>query len=138
MFMHKSNTIFINLSNILNWINGGKIDTLNTYIHGRLLSWFGTDTSIKSGRVRLVLWAQTLPSKWNDGVMQLFAVVSKMPTLTYNRVNNFIIKNAIILNIIHTICKNCNNSWLFSNCSFLDNPRWHNCIWFNDSPTLYA
>jgi hypothetical protein len=30
-----------------------------------------------------------------------FPHVSKMPTLTYNRANNIIIKNAIILNILH-------------------------------------
>ena len=35
--------------------------THRTHIYGRLLSWLGTGTSIKSGRVRLVLWAQTFP-----------------------------------------------------------------------------
>jgi hypothetical protein len=35
------------------------MDTLNTQIHDRPLSWFGTGTSIKSGEVKLVLWAQT-------------------------------------------------------------------------------
>ena len=32
-----------------------------------------------------------------------FPHVSKMPTLTYNRANNIIIKNAIILSILHNI-----------------------------------
>jgi len=35
----------------------GKIDTPNTYIHDRSLSWLGTDTSVKCGGIKLVLWA---------------------------------------------------------------------------------
>ena len=35
----------------------GNIDTPNTQIHDRLLSWLGTGTSVKSGWVQLVLWA---------------------------------------------------------------------------------
>jgi hypothetical protein len=31
----------------------GKIDKLNTHIHNRPFSWLGTDTPIKSGRVKL-------------------------------------------------------------------------------------
>jgi len=31
--------------------------------------------------------------------------MSKMPTLTYNRANNVILKNAFILNIMHNIFK---------------------------------
>ena len=38
----------------------GEIDTPKTQMHDRLLSWLGTDTSIKSGGVKLVLKAQTL------------------------------------------------------------------------------
>ena len=30
----------------------------NTQMHGQLLSWLGTGSSITSGRVKLVLWAQ--------------------------------------------------------------------------------
>jgi hypothetical protein len=30
----------------------------NTQMHGQLLSWLGTGSSIKSDRVKLVLWAQ--------------------------------------------------------------------------------
>ena len=60
--------------------------------------------------------------------MQLFAVVGKIPTLTCNRAKNLIIKNVIILNIIHNICKNCNNSLLFSNSSFFDCTRWNNVV----------
>jgi len=37
-----------------------KIDTTNTQIHDRSLSWLGTDTSIKTGEVKLVLWVQNL------------------------------------------------------------------------------
>jgi hypothetical protein len=40
-------------------VERGKIDTLNTLIHDCLLSCLGTVTSIKSGGVKLVLWAQT-------------------------------------------------------------------------------
>jgi hypothetical protein len=36
-----------------------KIDTTYKQIHNHSLSWFGTDTSIKSGEVKLVLLAQT-------------------------------------------------------------------------------
>jgi hypothetical protein len=35
----------------------GKIDTPNTQIHDRSLSWHGTDISIKKGGVKVVLWA---------------------------------------------------------------------------------
>jgi hypothetical protein len=38
-----------------------KIDTPNTQIHDRSLSSLGTDTSINSGGVKLVLWIQTSP-----------------------------------------------------------------------------
>jgi hypothetical protein len=37
----------------------GKINTRNTHIHNCLLSWLVTVTLIKSGGVKLVLWAQT-------------------------------------------------------------------------------
>jgi hypothetical protein len=30
-------------------------------MHDYSLSWLGTGTSIKSGRVKLVLWTQTIP-----------------------------------------------------------------------------
>ena len=36
-------------------VERGKIDTPNTHIHDRSLSWFGTGTSIESGRAKLVL-----------------------------------------------------------------------------------
>jgi len=35
--------------------NGGKINTANTQIHDRLLSWLGTDTSVKDDGVKLAL-----------------------------------------------------------------------------------
>jgi hypothetical protein len=47
----------ISKSNI-NIVERDKIDTPNTYIHDYSLSWLGTGTSIKSGRVKPVLWAQ--------------------------------------------------------------------------------
>ena len=36
-------------------------NTPKTHIHDRSLSWLGTGTSIKSGGVKLVLWAQNSP-----------------------------------------------------------------------------
>ena len=66
-------------------------------IHDCSLSWLGTDTSVKSDRVKLELWAQTsLLNKW-------FLHVGEMSTLTYKHTNNLILKNAIILNIIFNI-----------------------------------
>ena len=40
-------------------VERGKIDTPSTQIHDPSLSWLGTGTLIKSGRVKLVLQAQT-------------------------------------------------------------------------------
>ena len=36
-----------------------KIDTPNLQIHDRSLSWLGTGTAIKSGGLKIVVWAQT-------------------------------------------------------------------------------
>jgi hypothetical protein len=43
---------------ISKFVEWGKIDTPNTQIYGRSLSWLGTGTSVKSGGVKLVLWTQ--------------------------------------------------------------------------------
>jgi len=40
-------------------VQKGKRDNSNTHIHDRSLSWYATDTSIKRGGVKLVLWANT-------------------------------------------------------------------------------
>jgi hypothetical protein len=37
-------------------IERGKIDTSNTQIHDRSFSVFGPGTSMKSGRVKIVVW----------------------------------------------------------------------------------
>jgi hypothetical protein len=42
-------------------VERGKIDTPNTHIHYHSLSKLGTVTSIKSGLIKLVLWAKTSP-----------------------------------------------------------------------------
>ena len=42
-------------------VERGKIDIPNTQIHDRSLPWLGAGTSIKRGRVKLVLWGQTNP-----------------------------------------------------------------------------
>jgi hypothetical protein len=39
----------------------GKIDTPNTQVHDRTISWLDTGTSIRSGRVKRVLLGQTYP-----------------------------------------------------------------------------
>ena len=44
-----------------NTIENGKINTPKTYIHDQSLSWLGTDTSIKSDKVKLVLLFQNSP-----------------------------------------------------------------------------
>jgi len=74
-----------------------------TQIHGRSLSWLGTGTSIKCERVKLILMAQTFPFNETMRLHKCFSHVSKMSTLPYIRLNNVIIKNDIILNIIHII-----------------------------------
>ena len=38
-------------------VERGKIDTSNTQIYDRSLSWMCIGTSIKGGRVKLALWA---------------------------------------------------------------------------------
>jgi len=37
-------------------VESGKLDTPNTKMHDRSLSWLGTGTSIKTSGVKLVLW----------------------------------------------------------------------------------
>ena len=46
-------------------VETGRIDTPNTQIHDCLLCWLGTDTSIKSGRVRLVYKGIAIVIIWN-------------------------------------------------------------------------
>jgi hypothetical protein len=53
-------------------------------------SWLGTGASIKIIEVKLVLRAQTSPLSGMIGSCKYFSHVNKIPTLTYNRVNNFI------------------------------------------------
>ena len=53
-------------------VERGKTDTSNTKIHDRLFSWLGTGTSIKNGRVKLVLWTQTsILVKWHSHALVL-------------------------------------------------------------------
>ena len=44
-------------------VGDDKIDTPNTQIYYLSLSWLDTGTSIKSGGVKLVLWAQAMQYK---------------------------------------------------------------------------
>ena len=47
-------------------VERGKIDTSNTQFHDHSISWLGTGTSMKSGRVKIVLWAQTQLIHWRN------------------------------------------------------------------------
>ena len=67
-------------------------------MHDDSLSWLSTSTSIKSDRAKLVLWVQTI---------------------TYNQANSVIIKNAIILNIIHNIFNLCDTEVVIGMLSIL-------------------
>ena len=62
-----------------------------------------TVTSLTSGGVKLEVWAQTSPLSEMIQSCTCFSHASKMPTFRHNRTNSFIIKNAIILNILHNI-----------------------------------
>ena len=42
-------------------VRGDKINTLNTHLHNCSISWLDTNTLIKRGGVKLVLWAQSSP-----------------------------------------------------------------------------
>jgi len=88
-------------------VERSKLDTPNTQIHDHSLSWLGTGTSIKRGRVKLVLCAQTFPLSEMMRSCKCFSHVSKIPTLAYNWANTVIIKNAIILIPIHNIFNLC-------------------------------
>jgi hypothetical protein len=44
-----------------NIIERGTNDTPNTQIHDRSLSWFDTNTSLKSGGVKRLFWVSSLP-----------------------------------------------------------------------------
>ena len=76
-----------------------KMHTPNTHVHDRSLSWVDICTSINSGGFKLVLWAQICLLREMMRSCKCFSHLSKMPTLT----NSLIIKNAIILNIMHNI-----------------------------------
>ena len=77
-------------------------DTPNTQIHDRSFSWLYTDTSINSGRVKLVLWALTSPLSDMKRSCKYILHVNKIPTLTHNLANSVIIiivnKNDKLLN----------------------------------------
>ena len=60
-------------------------------------------TSIKSGRIKLVLWAQTFPLSEMMRSCKCLPRASEIPTFTYNWTNSVIIKNTIILNIIQKL-----------------------------------
>jgi hypothetical protein len=51
-------------------VEKGKLNTPNKQIHYHSLSWLGTGTSIKSGRVKLLLWVLASPL---HEMMQLFS-----------------------------------------------------------------
>jgi hypothetical protein len=46
----------------------GKVDTPNTHVYNRSLSWICTGTLIKSDGVKLVLWAHTFVDFMNTNI----------------------------------------------------------------------
>jgi hypothetical protein len=69
-----------------------KIDTLNTHIHDRSVSWLCANTSIKTNdRIKLVWWVQT--SLFSDMMRacKCFPHVSKLPPVDKARSNAFYI-----------------------------------------------
>jgi hypothetical protein len=52
--------------------------------HERSLYWLGSETSIRSGHVKLVLWTQTFPFSEMMWSGKCFSNVSKMLILKYN------------------------------------------------------
>jgi len=59
-----------------------EINTLDTQIYDRLLSWLDKVTSIKSGGVKLILWTNISFLSEMMGSYKCFPHASKMPTLT--------------------------------------------------------
>jgi hypothetical protein len=57
----------------------------NNYHTDRISSLFGRGTSIKSGRVKLELWAQTSPHSEMMWLFMCFQYASNMSTLTYKK-----------------------------------------------------
>jgi hypothetical protein len=49
----------------------GKIDTSNTHIHDRSLSWLDTAILIRCGGIKLVLWGQTSPTPFNVFILNI-------------------------------------------------------------------
>jgi hypothetical protein len=93
-----------NNSKIINQSHRKRLsDTPNTQIHDHSPSSLGKCTSIKRCGIKLVVWAQTCSLNEMMRSCKRFPHVSKMLTLTYNWTNIIIVKNVIILNIIHTI-----------------------------------
>jgi hypothetical protein len=86
-------------------------------------SWFITNSKVSGlelDGVKLVLWTQTnLPSFWNDASFACFSYTSIMPTLTYCWVSTIVVKNTIILNIIHNIFNLRNTEVFVCNNSFI-------------------
>ena len=78
----KYNTVVTIPKSNIRIVERGKSDIPNTQIHDRSLSWIGTGISIKSGGVKLVLWAQSSPRFEMMLSCKCFRHVSKMPPIT--------------------------------------------------------
>ena len=96
----KCHTVGTILKSNIKIVERDKINTLKIQIHDRSHSCLGTDTSIKCGWIKLVLWSQIFPLSEMMLSYKYFSHVSKMSTFTNKRANSVIIKNAIILNMI--------------------------------------
>jgi hypothetical protein len=77
-------------------------------------SWLGTRTSRELGGIMLNLWPQTCPISAMKRPCKCFSQVSKMPILSNNQVNSFILTNVTILNIFHntSIWKSNTTRWI--------------------------
>ena len=65
--------------------------------------WLGSGTSIRSGCIKLVLWAQTSSLIDMRRSCKCFPHVNKILTHTYNRANSVLFKNTITLKMMHDI-----------------------------------
>ena len=65
--------------------------------------WLGSGTSIRSGWIKLVLWAQTSSLIDMRRSCKCCPHVNKILTHTYNRANSVLFKNTITLKMMHDI-----------------------------------
>jgi hypothetical protein len=80
------------------FIYNREVDTINTQIHHRSLSWLSTGTPITSAWISLIFWIQIPPLCEIMRSCKCHSHVSNMSILTYNRVYSVIIKKKRLTN----------------------------------------